>query len=168
MRHSHLGGRGAAASGLFAPLALLGTPAEASDRGESVVFRGVRVFDGSRAVPSMTVVVREGVLEQIGTHVESPPGAWVLDGTGKTLVPGFIDCHTHTLDELQLRQAAVFGVTTVLDMASDPRFAAATRAGQATGGAPDRADLLSAGAAAAAGEAPGLPSVRRASAGEAQ
>src|SRR5262245_22909909 len=99
MRCSCLRGRFAAIPVLVATLAMLGAPARASDREELVVFRGVRVFDGSRAVPSTTVVMRAGVIEQVGAHAEPPQDAQVVDGTGKALVPGLIDCHTHTLDE---------------------------------------------------------------------
>src|SRR5262249_3584814 len=115
----------------------------------------------SRVLHAATVVVKGGTIAQVGPDIGVPDRAKVIDGMGKTLMPGLFDCHTHTLDESQLRQAAVFGVTTVLDMASDPRFAAGVRSQQAGGEARDRAALFSAGAAAAAGEAPGLPSVRQ-------
>src|SRR5262249_49038909 len=43
-------------------------------------------------------------------------GAEIIDGTGKTLLPGFIDSHAHVWGAEQLEQSAQFGVTTVLDM----------------------------------------------------
>jgi imidazolonepropionase len=45
-----------------------------------------------------TVVVRDGLIDWIGrsSALKSiPPAAQVLDATGKTVLPGFIDSHTH-------------------------------------------------------------------------
>lgn len=40
----------------------------------------------------------------------------MIDGTGDTLLPGLIDCHVHLSKRDELKQALVFGNTTVLDM----------------------------------------------------
>ncbi|HEY3885433.1 MAG TPA: amidohydrolase family protein, partial [Vicinamibacterales bacterium] len=104
----------------------------------------VRVFDGSSVIEHATVVVDHGTIVSVG---ESPVPANIdtIDGAGKTLLPGLIDAHTHAFGDA-LERALVFGVTTELDMFTDPTFAAAKRAQQnAPGGAPDRADLRSAG-----------------------
>ena len=66
-------------------------------------------------------------------------------GEGKTLLPGPIDCHTHTFTPEHLKQAIVFGVTLELDMFTDHAFAARMRSEEAAGKALDRADLRSAG-----------------------
>ena len=58
-----------------------------------------------------------------------------------------IDSHTHIWMESQLKQAAVFGVTTELDMMSIPENVAVFRKQQSDGKANDRADVFSAGAA---------------------
>ena len=110
-----------------------------------IAFRNVRVFDGKDVKPSTTVIVTDQVIAEIGPGVAVPENAEVIDGRGKTLLPGFIDCHTHTFFAEHLEQAAVFGVTTELDMAGDPGFAAAMRAKQKSGSARNRADLLAAG-----------------------
>ncbi len=111
----------------------------------SIVFRGVRVFDGAKLSPPTTVVVDGGRIARVGGEGPTPAGALVVDGSGKTLLPGLIDAHTHTFDADQLRQAAAFGVTTELDMFTMPAFAARMRSEQAEGKADDRADLFSAG-----------------------
>jgi imidazolonepropionase-like amidohydrolase len=41
-----------------------------------------------------------------------PAGTTVVDGTGRTLLPGLIDAHPHATGLSQLRQSLVFGVTT--------------------------------------------------------
>lgn len=113
-------------------------------------FRGVRVFDGERARGPLCVLVRGGQIETVGPDLSPPPGAEVVDGTGRTLLPGLIDCHTHTFAREMLQQALVFGVTTELDMFTAHAFAAAMRREQAAGGASERADLYSAGTLATA------------------
>jgi imidazolonepropionase-like amidohydrolase len=108
---------------------------------------GVRVFDGVRAFDRATVLVEGGVIKAVGQDVHVPTGAAVVDGTGKTLLPGLIDAHTHAFGD-GLERALVFGVTTELDMFTDYRFAATMRAEQQRAAVPTRADLLSAGALA--------------------
>jgi len=38
-----------------------------------------------------TVVLRDGLIQEVGESVNIPAGAWVIDGTGLTVYPGFID-----------------------------------------------------------------------------
>jgi hypothetical protein len=108
-----------------------------------LAFRGVRVFDGERVIADTTVVVRDGRIAAVGGGL--PAGAEIIEGAGRTLLPGLIDAHTHAFADA-LERALQFGVTTELDMFTDHRFAAAMRSQQRTpGGAPGRADLFSAG-----------------------
>jgi imidazolonepropionase-like amidohydrolase len=126
-------------------LVLIGLISSSPLRGDDVLaFRGVRVFDGEALKPRATVIVRGGVIAAVG-NVDVPVGATVIDGQGKTLLPGLIDAHTHTFSEEQLKTAAIFGVTTELDMFTSADFAAARRSEQAAGKAIGRADLFSAG-----------------------
>jgi imidazolonepropionase-like amidohydrolase len=107
------------------------------------VIRDVRVFDGERVVPKTNVHVRDGTIVSVGGTV--PAGAESISGDGKTLLPGFIDAHTHAFGDA-LDRALVFGVTTELDMFTDHRMAATMRAEQQrVDGALRRADLYSAG-----------------------
>src|SRR5689334_9392768 len=73
-------------------------PARAS--GELVVaLVGVTLLplDTAAAVPDQTVVVRGERIERVGPRsaVEVPPAAQVIDGRGRTLIPGLIDAHVH-------------------------------------------------------------------------
>jgi imidazolonepropionase-like amidohydrolase len=81
------------------------------------VLTNVRVFDGSRLTEPVDVTVEGGIISSVGGA--RAEGAEVFDGAGATLLPGLIDAHTHA-DEPGLRQALTFGVTTELDLGSEP------------------------------------------------
>ncbi|HSL76222.1 MAG TPA: amidohydrolase family protein [Candidatus Limnocylindrales bacterium] len=65
-----------------------------------VLFRDVRVIDGveDAARPHVDVVVDGELIEAVGQHDAAraiPPGTVVVDGRGRTLLPGLIDAHAH-------------------------------------------------------------------------
>jgi len=112
------------------------------------VFRDVRLFDGERVVPLATVVIDGHRITQVllgGEPANVPEGANIVDGRGRTLLPGFIDAHTHTFSRVYIKIATGFGVTTQLDMFTALPVVHALKEEQARGQARDRADLLSAG-----------------------
>ncbi len=86
------------------------------------LIRNVRVFDGNRVQEHRSVLVKNGIIAQIGKRNLNYPGAVVISGEGRTLLPGLIDAHVHMpLDvEAALRQGVIFGVTTQLDMYTSP------------------------------------------------
>jgi len=64
-----------------------------------IVFREVRVVDvrNGRFGDPAQVVVRDGIIESIDAGGEVPSGARVIAGEGRTLIPGLIDAHWHSL-----------------------------------------------------------------------
>jgi hypothetical protein len=42
-------------------------------------------------MPRATVLLRDGLIQDVGPGLAIPPDAWVIDGTGLTVYPGFID-----------------------------------------------------------------------------
>lgn len=102
----------AAASCSTIPVATV--PAGTPVAGNSFVVRDVRVFDGERVLEHVNVVVSAGHIASVGRS--APRSLPVIDGAGRTLLPGFIDAHGHVRNAADLRDAARFGVTTVLDM----------------------------------------------------
>lgn len=92
----------------------------------TVMIRNVDLFDSERGVlvPRQSVVVDGDRITVVGpaASVRAPRGATVIDGTGKTLVPGMWDMHTHfqltSQTNTVLRHLAI-GVTTIRDMAAD-------------------------------------------------
>src|SRR6185503_13128010 len=85
---------------------------------QAFLITNVTVFDGERARPNMNVVVEDGVIQSVDRRANTRRLATV-DGAGATLLPGLIDSHTHPRTVTDLQTALRFGVTTVLDMASD-------------------------------------------------
>jgi imidazolonepropionase-like amidohydrolase len=135
---------------LFATLAVTMYASAPASAQTTTLFRGARVFDGERVVAATDVLVRDGRIAAVGRSLTAPPGAAVVDAAGKTLLPGLIDAHTHAFGDA-LREALVFGVTTELDMFTEPNSARMLQEQQqAAGGAPDRADIFSAGVLATA------------------
>ena len=86
---------------------------------QDVLIKDARVFDGQRVIPRASVLVRDGKIEKIGTHIRVPRNVHIVDGRGKTLIPGLIDAHTHIRSRRDLEQSAVFGVTTDISMLTE-------------------------------------------------
>lgn len=85
-----------------------------ADSRNSFVIANVRVFDGHKTMEKTNVIVRDGRI--VAVTADGPPsGLNVIDGTGKTLIPGLIDAHVHVFQGAQ-QDALRFGVTTELDM----------------------------------------------------
>ncbi|WP_067973933.1 amidohydrolase family protein [Nocardiopsis trehalosi] len=116
------------------------------DEEKRLIIRDARVFTGDTLLPRADVAVADGLITRVGTDpVPAGPGTEVVDGRGRTLLPGLIDAHAHVFPG-SLEQALAFGVTTVLDLMSDPVMIAGLRA-RAAGDAA-MADVRSAGTAA--------------------
>ena len=57
-----------------------------------VAIRNAKIVTVSGPVISKgTVVVRNGLIEEVGANVQVPAGAWIVDGEGLTVYPGLID-----------------------------------------------------------------------------
>jgi len=75
-------------------LAWLGAPGAHAQGGEPTTFaiRGAKVVPISSApLENATVVISRGIITAVGTDVNVPPDAWVIDGKGLIVYPGLID-----------------------------------------------------------------------------
>src|SRR5262245_54018707 len=70
---------------------------------QTVAFTNVSVIpmDRERVLANQTVLVRNGLIVEIGDakKVKLPKDAVRIDGTGKYLIPGLVDMHTHLLSD---------------------------------------------------------------------
>jgi imidazolonepropionase-like amidohydrolase len=93
--------------------------------GNSFVIRDARVFDGDKVIERANVAVQNGRITSVGRNLSRDLP--MIDGKGKTVIPGLIDAHAHIQNSSHLRDGLRFGVTTMLDMFTRPEFAAAQR-----------------------------------------
>jgi imidazolonepropionase-like amidohydrolase len=91
----------------------------------AIVIRNGNVFDSERGVvrPRTSVVIEGERITAVGPadSIRAPAGASVIDATGKTVIPGLWDMHTHLLlpSEESGMMLLAAGITTVRDVASD-------------------------------------------------
>lgn len=64
----------------------------------ALVIRNASVLDVDAGTYSTADVVSiDGKVSHVGPDAEAPSGAQVIDGTGKFVLPGLIDCHVHVV-----------------------------------------------------------------------
>jgi imidazolonepropionase-like amidohydrolase len=84
-----------------------------------VAFTDVRIFDADnlRFVPDQTVIVDKGLITAVGSSatMRLAKGVHIIDGKGKTLVPGLWDAHMHVGDDYTGLQELSLGVTSFRD-----------------------------------------------------
>jgi imidazolonepropionase-like amidohydrolase len=57
--------------------------------------QGARIVTVSgQPIDDGTIVIRNGLITAVGSNVDVPAGAWVIDGSGKTVYPGLFDALT--------------------------------------------------------------------------
>lgn len=85
-----------------------------------VIVRNALWFDGTGSAPSVrTIGVQKGVVAAVSAEPLDETGCGdVIEGTGKWILPGFLDVHTHYEAEVLLdpglRESVRHGVTTVV------------------------------------------------------
>src|SRR5882724_13559013 len=73
------------------------TPTQTPKPGKTYVLKAARMFDGKSnalSAPGL-VVVTDGKIAGVGAKAAVPAGAETIDLGDATLLPGFIDAHTH-------------------------------------------------------------------------
>lgn len=91
----------------------------------SIIIRNVTVIPMTSAAPSsgQSVIIRNGRITEMGASVQLrvPPGATVVDGTGKYLLPGLFEMHAHA-SKTRASALGLYvanGVTTLRDQGSE-------------------------------------------------
>jgi imidazolonepropionase-like amidohydrolase len=97
---------------LTAGVALFLSGAADAQAPAETLFRDVQVFDGrsDRLTAPTAVLVRGNKIAAIGPGaVANASGATVVEGAGRTLMPGLIDAHWHTMLIRPTPEQAIFG-----------------------------------------------------------
>jgi len=84
-----------------------------------LIFTNIVLFDGYSFQPSVTVFIKNGIVEQVitGNQDYRATATTVINGNGKTLMPGLINAHVHLQGKKEnLKEAARAGVLTLLDL----------------------------------------------------
>ncbi|HEX2930050.1 MAG TPA: hypothetical protein VHV54_10070, partial [Candidatus Binatia bacterium] len=111
----------------------------ASATAQVTVLTRATVIDGTGSLPQKDaiIVMESGRIRDMGPSqkIPMPSGATVIDLTGKFIVPGIINAHGHVgaKTEPQLRQYALYGVTTATSMQTDPDEVVQVREAQKRG-----------------------------------
>ena len=76
------------------------TPAiaqESSEEPRQVLFTNVNIFDGASGdlIENGSVLVEGNLIKTVSARPLKAPGAFTVDGDGRTLMPGLIDMHSH-------------------------------------------------------------------------
>ncbi len=75
--------------------------AQAQDQKEPtyILFKNVNIFDGTskKLISGKDVLVENNLIKTIAAGIKAPNGATVIDGKGKTLMPGLIEAHAHLM-----------------------------------------------------------------------
>jgi imidazolonepropionase-like amidohydrolase len=101
-----------------------------------VAFTHVRSFiEGKRFVEDETIVVTDGKISAVGpaSQIKPPANAEIIDGAGKTLVPGLWDAHQHVPDDASGPMLLSLGITSVRDPSNNNALTLARAARRARG-----------------------------------
>ncbi|MBX9731798.1 MAG: hypothetical protein K2X59_10760, partial [Sphingomonas sp.] len=103
----------------------------------------VTVFDGVQKQVDRSVLIEGSKIVDANYRGKLLPTMRIVDGRGKTLLPGLIDSHVHAYAGQD--DALLFGVTTQLDMFSPPESTRAVRARMARGDNVAMSDVFTSG-----------------------
>ncbi len=62
-----------------------------------VLVKGATIWtcDAAGTLPESDMLIHRGIIAEIGKDLKAPPGAVIIDGKGKHISAGIIDCHSH-------------------------------------------------------------------------
>ncbi|MAK34947.1 MAG: amidohydrolase [Flavobacteriaceae bacterium] len=112
---------------------------------QDFLIENVTVFNGETVVENSSVLVKDGIISEVGTT--NNDSITMIDGSGKFLMPAMTNAHVHAWAAASLTEAAKAGVLNLLDMHGMEQFQSAMKN---LGGTTEYARYFTAGAAATA------------------
>lgn len=73
-----------------------------------VMFRGATVWscEESGVIEQADILIRNGLIAEIGKRLRVPEGCRIIDARGKHITPGIIDCHSHIATDGGINESA--------------------------------------------------------------
>ena len=66
-----------------------------ADDGSILIKNGTLLTVTKGVIAKGDILVVNGVIKQVGGEIAAPPGVRIVDATGRFVLPGIIDSHTH-------------------------------------------------------------------------
>ncbi len=111
---------------LFLPLVFLFACQDNNPQSYDVVIHNIRLFDGNEDRGIVNIAIDSQFIANISKSELN--GRKIIDGTGKFIVPGLVNAHTHVWHLDDIRESYTAGITTVFDLhQGDPRLDARLR-----------------------------------------
>ena len=113
---------------LIIVLGVFSYSAYAQDKGSIFIENATLVTVTDDIIENGDILITNGIITEIGTDLSAPAGVTVIDGTGKFVMPGIIDAHSHlnTVSTNEARNPVTAEVT--MEESIDPNEVAIYRA----------------------------------------
>jgi imidazolonepropionase-like amidohydrolase len=115
---------------------------------EQTLIQNVKVFDGQKMLGVRSVLIEDKQIRDAHFKGKVSAEMKIINGAGRTLLPGLIDAHVHAFKDQDL--PLLYGVTTQIDMFSAVSLLQEMNQRQREGKNTQAADLISAGTLATA------------------
>lgn len=91
--------------------------AAAQNSGSIVIKNATVMTAGKGTLENTDIVIQNGKIARIGRNITPPAGATVIDATGKYVLPGIIDAHSHAMmDAVNEGSFSVTSMTRIRDV----------------------------------------------------
>lgn len=101
---------------LFCNTLMYGQAVESNQIGLTVLIAKALIDVGNgKTIINPVVYIREGKIEKIGSGLEIPDNAKLIDLSGKYILPGLIDAHTHLCHEYHGELEKLSGANTITE-----------------------------------------------------
>jgi imidazolonepropionase-like amidohydrolase len=100
--------------------ASVGAQGQSPAAGGAVLIRDATIITVTKGtIPNGSILLRDGKIQAVGTNIEAPRGAEVIDARGKFVLPGIIDAHVHiaadSINEGATTVSSMTGISDVLN-----------------------------------------------------
>lgn len=124
-------------------LLTLPTPSNNGSDADGVLIEKATVFNGQDFEYNIDLIIKDGVVQAMGKQLDKG-SMKVINASGKVIIPGLIDSHTHSFGNA-LSTTLRFGVTTHIDMFTPASMLAPAKESRENSSQHIEADLFSSG-----------------------